>query len=306
MDFRIPFDELRGLSKIGVQLPDGLKPRAAEIAEMLEKKGYRVIVSGESCFGACDVDMNLLREVDVLLHFCHTPILNIERVIYVPCSVEYDPNFNLKIPEKRIALISTIQYIQKLSEVAENLRRQGYEVEIGRGGGRVLYPGQVLGCNYSVLRETRAEAVLFIGDGLFHAIGAAIYTKRKVYAFNPLNRDFTEVKVKDFLRRRYLQISKCVGKKKVGILVSSKPGQKRMGTAIKLENEAKKAGLKANIIYLSNVRAEELYNLSYEFYVNTACPRISYDDVFEVPVLTPPEFEFLLGLKDDLEVDEID
>ncbi len=306
MHFQIPFEKLGNSSKIGLQLPDGLKRRAAEIAKILEERGYRVIVSGETCFGACDIDINLLREVDVLLHFCHSPILDTERVVYVPCFVEYDPNFKLEIPEKRVALTSTVQYIHKLSEVAENLRKQGYEIEIGEGSKRIRYPGQVLGCNYSVLRNVQAEAVLFIGDGLFHAIGAAIYTKKRVYAFNPLSRELKKVRAEDFLKKRYFQVSKCIGKKMVGILVSSKPGQRRLSTAIKLEREAKKAGLKANIIYLNNVRAEELYNLPYEFYVNTACPRISYDDVFDVPILTPPEFEFLLGLRDDIEVDEID
>ncbi len=306
MDFQIPFEKLRGTSKVGVQLPDGLKPRAAEIAEMIEERGYKVIVSGETCFGACDIDMNLLGDVDVLLHFCHSPVVDVENVIYVPCFVEYDPNFDLQIPEKHVALISTVQYIHKLPEVAKNLRKQGYEVEIGKGSRRISYPGQVLGCNYSVLRDVRAEAVLFVGDGLFHAIGAAIYTKKTVYAFNPLSRELKRVEAGDFLKKRYFQVSRCVGKRRVGILVSSKPGQRRWDVAFRLEEEAKKAGMLAHVIYLNNIRAEELYNLSYEFYVNTACPRISYDDVFDMPVLTPTEFEFLLGKKGDIEVDEID
>ena len=82
MDFQIPFEKLRGTSKVGVQLPDGLKPRAAEIAEMLEERGYKVIVSGETCFGACDIDMNLLGDVDVLLHFCHSPVVDIKATCF--------------------------------------------------------------------------------------------------------------------------------------------------------------------------------------------------------------------------------
>lgn len=306
MQFEIPFEKLRGSSKIGIQLPDGLKPRADEIASLIEREGYEVILSGETCFGACDIDTNLLKEVDILLHFGHSPILSLKRVIYIPCFVDYDTNFRLELPERKLALISTVQYVHKLSEVAENLKMQGYNVEIGKGSRRVSYPGQVLGCNYSVLRDTDAEAVLFIGDGLFHPTGAAIYSRRKVYAFNPLSKELVEVETDDFIKRRYFQVSRCVGKTKVGILVSSKPGQKRLKVAVNLKTQAKKAGLNANIIYLNNVRAEELYNLPYDFYVNTACPRISYDDVFERPVLTPIEFEFLLGLRGEIGVDEIE
>jgi 2-(3-amino-3-carboxypropyl)histidine synthase len=44
-------------------------------------------------------------------------------------------------------------------------------------------------------------------------------------------------------------------------------------------------------------------------YVNTACPRITIDDAerFHAPVLTPQEFEVVLGEKgiEDIEMDEI-
>ncbi|MEM4645842.1 MAG: diphthamide synthesis protein, partial [Archaeoglobaceae archaeon] len=44
----------------------------------------------------------------------------------------------------------------------------------------------------------------------------------------------------------------------------------------------------------------------FDFYVNTACPRISYDDYkrFSKPIITPQEFEVLIGLKEEIEMDE--
>ncbi len=307
VNFQIPFEMLKSVKKVGIQLPDGLKRHAFEIAREIESRGFEVLISGETSFGACDVDTSILEEVDCLLHFAHTPILNIDRVIYVPYFIDYDPKIEIEVPERKIALISTAQYVHKLNEVAEWLRKKGYNVEVRAGSGRVRYPGQVLGCNYSVLRQSEAEAVVFIGDGLFHAIGAAIYTKKKVYAFNPINRELQEVDAEDFIRKRYFVVSKCAGKDKVGIIVSSKPGQKRIEVARRLKEEGEKKGIKAHIIYLNNVRPEELYNLSYDFYVNTACPRISYDDLerFEMPVITPQEFEFLIGKRNDIGLDEI-
>ncbi len=233
---------------------------------------------GETSFGACDVDLSLLEIVDVLLHFAHTPIMRDERIVYVPYFVDYNPKIDLKIEERKVALIATAQYVHKLPEVAKWLRSKGYEVEIGSPKGRVVYPGQVLGCNYSVLRESKADAVVFIGDGLFHAVGAAIYTRKKVYAYNPLSRELQEVDAKDFERKRYLEVSRCVGKSSAGILVSSKPGQRRLKQAERLKKIGRENGLFCSIIYLNNIRAEELYNLPFDFYVNTACPRITYDD----------------------------
>jgi len=99
-----------------------------------------------------------------------------------------------------------------------------------------------------------------------------------------------------------------VGKSKAGILVSSKPGQRRLRLAEKLKKIGRENGLFCSIIYLNNVRAEELYNLPFDFYVNTACPRIAYDDGarFEKPVISPQEFELLLGLRESIAMDEIE
>ncbi|RLI83214.1 diphthamide biosynthesis enzyme Dph2 [Archaeoglobales archaeon] len=307
MEFEIPYEKIRSAKKIGVQLPNGLKRRAIEICQELEERGYQVLISGESCYGACDVDLALLSEVDLLLHFAHTPIIENERVVYVPYFIDYDPNFSLEIEEKRIALISNAQFCHKLPDVKRSLENQGYEVELKRGSKRISFPGQVLGCNYSVLRDTESEAVIYVGDGEFHPIGASIYSGKKVYAFNPITKGLKVVNGSDFERRRYFEVSRCVGLKKVGILVSSKPGQKRTSLALKLEKLAKRSNLQAKLIYLNEITPQKIENLPFEFYVNTACPRITYDDYlnFGKPLISPQEFEFLLGIRDKIGIDEI-
>jgi 2-(3-amino-3-carboxypropyl)histidine synthase len=50
-------------------------------------------------------------------------------------------------------------------------------------------------------------------------------------------------------------------------------------------------------------------NLGFGCYVNTACPRLAYDDQvrFPLPVLSPQEYEILCGARDwdQYEIDEI-
>lgn len=314
---RIKFDEIVEVLKekkakiVGIQLPDGLKYKCDEIARYLESHGFKVIISGSSCYGACDVDLDLLKEVDILLHFAHTPIFDLKNVIYVPYFIDYDlEDFkHIKIEEKSIALIASAQYAWKLNEVKAVLEERGYDVELKKGSGRVKMLGQVLGCNYSVLRNSKAEAVLFVGDGLFHPIGAKIYTGKKVYRFSPLDKEFEEVTVDDFLKRRMLSISKAMEADRGAILVSKKIGQKRLNLALRLKDEADKAGKRVDVIYLDEVTPEKLSNFLYGYYVNTACPRISYDDfeLFKVPILTPQEFEILIGIRswENYEMDEI-
>lgn len=294
--------------RIGVQLPDGLKKKAIEICEKLGD----VLLSGESCFGACDIDLALLKDVDVLYHYAHTKILNIEKVVYVPFYIDYETEKVVEklkeIKERKIALISTAQYCHKLPELKEKLEKAGFSVELKKGSSRVEMLGQVLGCDYSALKNSEADAVVFVGDGIFHPKGALIYTWKKVYSINPLNLELQEINAQEFIKERYFLISKCVGLRNLGILVSTKPGQKRLRLAEKIKEKAIKHGLKAIIVYIGDITPEKLENLPFEFYVNTACPRISYEDYkrFKSPIITPQEFEILIGERSDLTVDEIE
>ncbi|MFW5936213.1 MAG: diphthamide synthesis protein, partial [Candidatus Hadarchaeota archaeon] len=113
IDFQYVFDQLEHYSpsEVGIQLPDGLKFRCSEIIDRIEERGYQVILSGSGTYGACDIDANLLDAVDVLLHFGHTQILELDRVIYIPYFIDYDVNtYDIDIPERNIALIATAQY----------------------------------------------------------------------------------------------------------------------------------------------------------------------------------------------------
>ena len=55
-----------------IQLPDGLKPKAKEIADKIEKEtNAKVIIWAGSCFGACDIP-NLNNKIDLLIHWGHS------------------------------------------------------------------------------------------------------------------------------------------------------------------------------------------------------------------------------------------
>lgn len=53
-----------------VQLPEGLKPKAVEIADYLkEKTNAEIFIWADSCFGACDVPD--LKNIDLLVQWGH-------------------------------------------------------------------------------------------------------------------------------------------------------------------------------------------------------------------------------------------
>jgi len=298
IDFSAVFEQIKSGRRIGIQLPDGLKFYAGEIARKFREKGFEVLISGKASYGACDIDMELLNAVDFLVHFGHTKMVDVERVIYAPYRVNYSIDVWLlkeKIKEREIAVIGTASYAWKFEEVAEELENAGFQVELKKGRGLEL-KGQVLGCNYSALEDVRSSAILFIGDGLFHPRGAKLYCNKRVYAYSPLTGEIFEVDESEFVRRRYIEISRAKTAKSFGILVSTKIGQKRLDMALKIQREAFERGLVAEIILLDEINPSALDNFRFDAFVNTACPRISYDDYgrFSKPIITPREFEMMV------------
>lgn len=55
-----------------IQLPDGLKDKATEIASYIEKNtNAKIFIWLGSCYGACDTP-NLDKKIDLLVQFGHT------------------------------------------------------------------------------------------------------------------------------------------------------------------------------------------------------------------------------------------
>jgi 2-(3-amino-3-carboxypropyl)histidine synthase len=52
-----------------LQLPDGLKPEAAKIADSLKESGAKIYIWLGSCFGACDIPD--VKNVDLVVQFGH-------------------------------------------------------------------------------------------------------------------------------------------------------------------------------------------------------------------------------------------
>ncbi len=302
IDFLSILHKIKSASTIGVQIPNGLKYYARDISDFLKNEGYKVIISGKPTYGACDIDTGILSEVDYLLHFAHTKMVEVERVIYVPYKIDYSVDTGLlknSVEERKIAIIGTASYAWKFVEVKKTLEDAGFSVELKRGLG-VEYPGQILGCNYSCLKELKSDAVVFIGDGKFHPIGAALLSQKKVYSYSPISNEIITVQLDDFLKKRYLAISKAMDSENFGIIVSSKIGQKKLRLAFELQKLASEKGKNAEIIYVDEITPHMLDNFRFGAYVNTACPRLTFDDYtrFSGRIISPEEFRIVIGIRD--------
>lgn len=297
--------------KIAVQLPEGLKHYAPEISKALKNEGYEVIISGDACWGACDLALDALDCADVLVHVGHTPVTNHKNVIYIP----YRQDISLFVLDGAVetlkkyntaAVVTTIQHSHMSKDMVEYLKNKGVNAVAGAGIGRTPECAQVLGCTYETAKIAKADAYLFVGTGVFHAIGVSLAVKKPVYVLDPFGSgELSEVSGDRLLRKRFVQIEKAKKAKSFGILLSSKSGQCRRELAEHLASLSENA----SVVLIREVSDMELRNLGFDAYVNTACPRLSADDQsrFSTPVLSPPEFEIVLGIRswDDYEIDEI-
>jgi 2-(3-amino-3-carboxypropyl)histidine synthase len=299
----------RGAKSVALQFPAGLKRRAAAFAAELREAGFDVIISGDPCYGACDLALDTLASADILVHVGHAPVDEQERVLFLPWEVDFEVAVLEKairfLGETTTGLVTTIQHVHLIPAMESFLKERGITIRVADGGGRAPCRGQVLGCCFTTAKETGADQILFVGTGLFHPIGIALSTGVRVIALDPLTGIAQEVTGEALLRRRFGVIEKARGATCIGIIVSTRSGQCRMNLARRL------AALSphAVIVTMHDVSPDELLNLGFGCYVNTACPRLAYDDQerFPVPVLSPQEFEILCGVRswDQYIIDEI-
>lgn len=76
MDIDKAIDKIKdtGADEVLLQLPEGLKPMAMNLADEIERKtDARIFIWAGTCYGACDIP-NV--DVDLLIHIGHTPLEN--------------------------------------------------------------------------------------------------------------------------------------------------------------------------------------------------------------------------------------
>ena len=300
-----------GAKRVLIQLPEGLKPEATRLAKVIEKLGILPVVSADPCYGACDLATVEAESigVDLIVHYGHSKLLKYERVPTIYVEARATVNVNEAVEKalpmlqnwQKIGLTTTVQHVQTLDDVKEMLLRAGKTVVIGDAG-RVNYPGQVVGCDYSNAKSVAkdVEAFLFVGGGRFHALGVALSTLKPTIVADPYEKRAYSVnkEAERVIKQRWASIEKAMTAKNFAVIVGLKPGQKKFEEALDLKKKLEKGGKTAYLFVAKEITPEVLMEFpTVDAYVNTACPRVSLDDVskFQKPVLTINEALVVIG-----------
>ncbi len=300
-----------GAKKVLLQLPDGLRRKSHKIIKELERYCVDVALWGGTCYGACDLPIDI-GEAELLLHIGHSEIPNLD-VRYPVVYLEGRSRRWTDPPKKlfnrllgKVALYASIQHIDHLKKMNDLLEDEGFETVVGEGDQRIKYPGQVLGCNYSA-KVPDADTHLYIGTGRFHPLGLSMSLKKEVFVFNPVTGEFisTGNKMDRLMRKRFAAINVSEGAEKVGVILSQKTGQRRE----RLIDVLKEVKNDIIVAEFDEVGPELVDDFQWECAVNTACPRIALDDSgnYSTKILTPIEFLISREKKkwDNWKMDEI-
>lgn len=166
-----------------------------------------------------------------------------------------------KLP-KNLAITYSIQFKDIATEIKNVLKDKN-----------ITSFTQVLGCSKPVFKNT--DAILLIGSGKFHGISLAYNTKLPVYI---LNRDTLNIVSKQDIeiiekKQRALYL-RYLNSNKVGIIVSTKPGQSKLKTALAFKKDSDK---KTYVFLTNNINSNEFENFRVDSWINTACPRLDMD-----------------------------
>lgn len=232
----------RGFSSVAIQLPEGLKSRAADISDFVSKRtGVDVWLVGQSCYGACDI-FDYREFADALIHFGHSPIPsqgNDPNIMYVETrynmDISTDAGNNIQIYAKilptKVGIVTTVQYLGLVPKLKSILESLGKTVFVGSGDNRVCYPGQILGCNCSSAESIRdsVDSFIFVGEGRFHPLTVAFSIDKTVYTLDPTTGIIEDISIicNRILRKRFAMIQLAKEANAFFIIVCSKKGQNR-------------------------------------------------------------------------------
>jgi 2-(3-amino-3-carboxypropyl)histidine synthase len=202
------------------------------------------------------------------------------RVLFIETKRKFkDTDINLKaldkLKGKTISLAATIQYIDLVTKVKSYLESKGKKIIIKQGA---HHKAHILGCNSSALDKT-ADTILIITDGKFHAINNAIQIQKPIHIFNAKTLDkITQAEIDTHNKKTLAKQKKFLTSKKVGLLISTKHGQRHKQIS-KIKSKIEKQNKTVYIFESNNINTKEFENFpQIKIWINTACFGLARDD----------------------------
>lgn len=283
---------------------------ALKISDIIERfTDADTIIMGDVTYGACCVDdlTAIALGADLLVHYGHSCLIPVDqtagiKVLYVFVDIKIDAvhfieSFKLNFPVgKKLAFVSTIQFVATLHAVAKELRTAGYDILIPQS--KPLSPGEILGCTAPRIPDD--TSILYLGDGRFHLEAIMIANPTvDAYKYDPYDKKLTKEYYDhaEMRKIRFQAIEKSKSSTRFGLILGTLGRQGSTKVLDYLRERLEKCGKKVTVILLSEIFPDKLKLFKdIEAFVQVACPRLSIDwgSAFNKPLLTPYELSVVL------------
>ena len=209
------------------------------------------------------------------------------KTLYIEAKYEKQVTVPKKIIEKlekKIAIFTTLQFIDSLPGIKREIEESGRTVKICQTT-HTKNPGQISGCNMD--KFPGVDSFLYIGDGFFHPKAIIVGNDKPVHTYNPFSNKyklFTREDAKADFQRQKAGYSLFIMKKNIGVLISTKIGQSYPVLALKLKKDFPDKNF--YFIAFDTVDLNRVNDFPFiDVIVNTACPRIGWDDKIDKPMV---------------------
>jgi len=189
---------------------------------------------------------------------------------FIGATSKREPNYKKakelidNLPYKKIAICYSNQFIEVARKIKEITDKE------------VVSMIQVLGCSNPIFKK-EIEAIIIIGQGKFHSVSLAYETKLPTYILE--DSILTKIEGEDLIKMEKKErgaLMKYLMSEKIGIIITTKPGQMRFDKAMEYKRKLKE---KKGYVFISNsVDVGEFENFGIDCWVNTACPRMDLDE----------------------------
>ncbi len=201
-------------------------------------------------------------------------------ILYIPA---IQKNLEIKLSKSQIAklpknifLAYSIQYKELAKQIKQQLEQNHIKIQKFQ---------QVLGCS----KVNTVLPILLVSTGKFHAQNLVLQTpiikeilKKPLVSLYILENNkiikIPEKEVNKLKAKKKTALIKFLKADKIGILVSTKPGQERLKDAIKLKNQLEKKNKQPFIFISNNIDTTQFENFDINSWVNTACPGLAMDN----------------------------
>lgn len=191
-------------------------------------------------------------------------------ILYIP-AIQKNLNINLeksqiaKFP-KTLFLAYTLQYKTLTQSIKKQLQQNNIKIQKFQ---------QVLGCT----KIKTKLPILLISTGKFHAQNLYLQTPI-LYTLSEKNKitKIPQKQINKLKTKRKTALIKFLKADKIGILVSTKPGQENIKQAQIIKQRLEKQNKQPYIFISNNIDTTQFENFNIDSWVNTACLGLANDN----------------------------